>query len=65
MTEELIVATANGIMEIGFNRPDKKNALTRAMYGGVVEAFAAAEADPAIRVILMTVSGTTAAPSSG
>lgn len=63
MTEEPIVASANGIMEIRFNGPDKKNALTRAMYGGVVAAFAAA-ADPAIRVILMTVSGITAVPSS-
>jgi enoyl-CoA hydratase/carnithine racemase len=57
MTEELAVATANGVMEIRFNRPEKKNALTRAMYDGVVEAFATAEADPAIRVILLTGTG--------
>ncbi len=59
MTEELLVATANGIMEIRFNRPDKKNALTRAMYAGTVDAFAAAEADPAIRVMLLTGTGDT------
>ncbi len=47
MTEELIVTAANAVTEIRFNRPEKKNALTRAMYDGVVAAFAAAEADPA------------------
>ena len=57
MNEELIVTTTNGIMEIRFNRPEKKNALTRAMYDGVVEAFASAEADPTVRVILLTGSG--------
>jgi enoyl-CoA hydratase/carnithine racemase len=59
MTEELIVTTANGVMEIRFNRPEKKNALTRAMYDGVVTAFAAAEAEPAIRVLLLTGTGDT------
>jgi enoyl-CoA hydratase/carnithine racemase len=59
MTEELIVARANGIMEIRFNRPEKKNALTRAMYDGVVAAFDSAENDPAIRVILLTGTGDT------
>ena len=59
MTEELIVSNANHVMEICFNRPEKKNALTRAMYDGTVAAFAAAEADPAVRVILLTGSGDT------
>ena len=59
MTEELIVTTAAGVMEIRFNRPEKKNALTRAMYDGVVAAFASAETDPAIRVILLTGAGDT------
>jgi enoyl-CoA hydratase/carnithine racemase len=59
MTEELIVTTADGVMEIRFNRPEKKNALTRAMYDGVVAAFEAAENDPAIRVIMLTGTGDT------
>jgi enoyl-CoA hydratase/carnithine racemase len=59
MTDELIVTTANAVMEIRFNRPEKKNALTRAMYDGVVAAFEAAEVDPAIRVILLTGTGDT------
>lgn len=59
MSEELIVTRASGVMEIRFNRPEKKNALTRAMYEGVAAAFEAAEADPAIRVLLLTGTGDT------
>lgn len=59
MSNELVVTTADGVMEIRFNRPEKKNALTRAMYDGVVAAFAAADSDPAIRVILLTGTGDT------
>jgi enoyl-CoA hydratase/carnithine racemase len=59
MTEELIVTRAGATMEIRFNRPEKKNALTRAMYEGVVAAFESAENDPAIRVIMLTGTGDT------
>jgi enoyl-CoA hydratase/carnithine racemase len=59
MTEELVVTRADGVMEIRFNRPEKKNALTRAMYDGVVAAFEEAERDPAIRVIMLTGTGDT------
>ncbi len=59
MTEELIVNTTSHVMEVRFNRPEKKNALTRAMYEGVVAAFEAAESDPGIRVILLTGTGDT------
>src|ERR1700722_17379842 len=59
MTEELIVTTASAVMEIRFNRPEKKNALTRAMYAGVVAAFEKAENDPAIRVTMLTGTGDT------
>ena len=59
MSEELVVTRSDSLLEICFNRPEKKNALTRAMYAGVVEAFASAEADPAIRVVLLTGAGDT------
>jgi enoyl-CoA hydratase/carnithine racemase len=59
MTEELIVARDGDVMEIRFNRPEKKNALTRAMYDGVVAAFESAENDAAIRVIMLTGTGNT------
>jgi enoyl-CoA hydratase/carnithine racemase len=59
MTDGLIVTRTGHVMEIRFNRPEKKNALTRAMYDGVVAAFESAENDPAIRVIIMTGTGDT------
>jgi len=59
MTEELIVTRAGAVTEIRYNRPEKKNALTRAMYEGVVAAFQSAENDPAIRVIMLTGTGDT------
>jgi len=59
MSDDLIVTRANSVMEIRFSRPEKKNALTRAMYDGVVAAFEAAEGDPEIRVIMLTGTGDT------
>jgi len=44
------------VMRIRFNRADKKNALTGAMYAALADALDAAEADPQVRVIL--ISGT-------
>src|ERR1700739_2217391 len=41
-------------MSIRMNRPEKKNALTRAMYLGMVEALKQAESDSNVRVILIT-----------
>ena len=58
-TQELIVTRRGGVMEVRFNRPEKKNALTRAMYQGVAEAFDEAEKDPSIRVMLLTGTGDT------
>ena len=56
---ELIVEQAGPLLEITFNRPEKKNALTRAMYDGVEQAFRRADRDPAIRVVLLTGTGDT------
>ena len=59
MSETLSVERNGNVLEIAFNRPEKKNALTRDMYAGVVSAFEAAEADPVIRAILLTGRGDT------
>jgi enoyl-CoA hydratase/carnithine racemase len=49
-----IEATASGgIATIAFARPDKKNAITAAMYAAMADALEAAAADPAIRVALV------------
>ena len=54
---ELTVAQAGPVLEITFNRPEKKNALTRAMYQGVVEALHRLDEDPALRVAILTGAG--------
>jgi enoyl-CoA hydratase/carnithine racemase len=59
MTDDVVITRTDSVLEICFNRPDKKNALTRAMYAAVVDAFTAADADPAIRAVLLTGAGDT------
>jgi enoyl-CoA hydratase/carnithine racemase len=44
----------NGVAVIEIARPEKKNALTQAMYTAMSEAIAAADADAAIRALLIT-----------
>lgn len=46
-------ATANGVATIEIARPEKKNALTQAMYAEMAEALAAAGADAAVRAVLI------------
>jgi enoyl-CoA hydratase/carnithine racemase len=43
---------AAGVQVIRFNRPDKKNAITDAMYRSMIEALKAADADEDIRAIV-------------
>jgi enoyl-CoA hydratase/carnithine racemase len=47
-------ATINGVATIEIARPEKKNALTPAMYAAMAEALVAADADPAVRAVLIT-----------
>jgi enoyl-CoA hydratase/carnithine racemase len=56
---DVLVALAGSVLEILFNRPEKKNALTGAMYSAVVAAFHRADEDPAIRVVLLSGVGDT------
>jgi enoyl-CoA hydratase/carnithine racemase len=47
-------ATFNGVCTIEIARPEKKNALTVAMYQAMTDALVAAKADPAVRAVLIT-----------
>lgn len=47
-------ATLNGVATIEIARPEKKNALTMAMYTAMAEAIRAGEADAAVRALLIT-----------
>ena len=48
---------ADGIFRIEFARPEKKNALTAEMYRALADALGRADADPAVRVILISGAG--------
>ncbi|MBL8379556.1 MAG: enoyl-CoA hydratase [Burkholderiales bacterium] len=49
----ILVSTQDAIMTIEFDRADKKNAITAAMYQTMADALAAAEKDSAVRAILI------------
>lgn len=57
MSDTVLLERDGPIQIIRLNRPDKKNALTEAMYLRWVEGIVEAEKDPAIRVILVTGTG--------
>lgn len=57
MSEKIIVAVEDGIMRLVFNRPDKKNALDRAMYRTLIDALAQARADDSLRVVVFCGAG--------
>ncbi|MER8584713.1 crotonase/enoyl-CoA hydratase family protein [Mesorhizobium sp. M1338] len=50
MTDHILVERQGAIQIIRMNRPDKKNALTRAMYAKMSNTLAEGDADPAIHV---------------
>jgi enoyl-CoA hydratase/carnithine racemase len=57
MTDLVKIGVANGVMEIIWNRPDKKNALSNAMYRAATAALATAVEDRSIRVVLIASEG--------
>jgi enoyl-CoA hydratase/carnithine racemase len=63
MTQDTVIArdieiTRQGaIMSAAFARPEKKNAITGAMYEALIEAFEAAERDPAVGALVLSGKG--------
>lgn len=51
---DIQTSKADGILTIEFNRPEKKNAITSAMYQAMADAVKDAESDSAVRAILIT-----------
>ncbi len=51
---DILVSSADGITTLAFNRPDKKNAITAAMYAALADALEAADKDATIRAVLIT-----------
>lgn len=57
MSAAVRLALTDGVFHLEMARPEKKNALTAAMYQAMAEALAGADADPAVRVILISGAG--------
>jgi enoyl-CoA hydratase/carnithine racemase len=57
MSEHIKIKVEAGVLEITFARPEKKNALSNAMYDAVHEALASAQSDNAVRVVLFSAEG--------
>jgi enoyl-CoA hydratase/carnithine racemase len=56
MAEHIVVSVQDRVLSIRLDRLEKKNALTRGMYMGMIEALQQAESDSDVRVVL--ISGT-------
>jgi enoyl-CoA hydratase/carnithine racemase len=57
MTEHVRVSVDGNVMRLTLARPEKKNALTNAMYLAMARALEQAENDPAVRVVLFAGEG--------
>ena len=57
MTDHVRVTVADNVMRITLARPEKKNALTNAMYVALAEALARAESEPTVRAVLIEAEG--------
>ncbi|WP_111414636.1 enoyl-CoA hydratase/isomerase family protein [Billgrantia lactosivorans] len=55
--ETLIVDRQGAVMEIRFNRPHRLNAVVETLYSELLAALADAEADPAVRCVILTGEG--------
>lgn len=57
VTEHVLVEKTEKLLMLTLNRPDKKNALTRAMYKTLATEIVKADADPDTRCILLKANG--------
>lgn len=59
MGNDLSVETLDGIMTISMNRPESRNAMNKSMAEGIAEALDRLDADPALRLAILTGNGGT------
>jgi enoyl-CoA hydratase/carnithine racemase len=57
MPETLIYDVADGVATITLNRPERLNAFNRTMFGELLDAFDATDADDNVRAVVVTGSG--------
>ena len=52
-TTDILAHAEGGVLTITFNRLDRKNSITSAMYGAMADAIEGAEKDAAVRVVVL------------
>jgi enoyl-CoA hydratase/carnithine racemase len=57
MTDHIRVSIEDNVMRLLLARPEKKNALTNAMYAALAAALDRAESDPTVRAVLLEAEG--------
>lgn len=57
MSDQVLVSRADAVCEVRFNRPEKRNALTVAMYEALGRALHDSQADEGVRVVLLSGEG--------
>lgn len=55
--DHILISREAGVLELRFNRPEKKNAITNAMYGALADAIFAAADEADVRAILFAANG--------
>jgi enoyl-CoA hydratase/carnithine racemase len=57
MSEQILASRAEGVCEVRLNRPEKRNAITFAMYQALNRTLCEAQADEAVRAVLLSGEG--------
>jgi enoyl-CoA hydratase/carnithine racemase len=57
MSDHILIEKSGGVLTLTMNRPDKKNALTRAMYQSMGDAIDQAASDKDVRCVLLQANG--------
>src|SRR5438105_15283150 len=53
MSDQILMSRADGVCEVRLNRPEKRNAITFAMYEALYRGLREAQEDAAVRVVLL------------
>jgi len=54
MSERVNITITNGVADVRFNRPDKRNALDNLMFSSIVEAGESLKNEPGVRVVVIS-----------
>jgi enoyl-CoA hydratase/carnithine racemase len=57
LTEGLRATVSDGVGTVALDRPDKRNAVTQAMWGGLPDAVRRLDADPGVRLVVLRGTG--------